>query len=149
MSNLRVYWEEYKRIELKGERTKRCFELEQLIHDEQKIMDVSRYDFNSRWARKIKAGTPTITGPSLAPAEDPEPAPTSNFTFEYAKDKIGENDFAILEECAMRAELYMVCLATILETVNPDNKSNMARRGQATNIAIKLFEEMKEKAQNG
>jgi hypothetical protein len=143
MSNLRTYWEEYKRIELKGERTKRCFDLEELIHEEQKKMGTSRYDFNARWTRKEAQAKPSLSGPSLEPTEEAPPVPTSNFTFEYAKEKIGENDFAILEECAMDAELYMVCLAKILEQINPDNTRNLARRGQATNIAMRIFEEKK------
>ena len=142
-----MLWEEYKRIELSGERTKRCLDIEALIHEEQKNMGVSRYDFNTRWSRREIEAKPTLEGPSLEPTPDPVPAPTSNFTFEYAKDKIGENDFAILEECAMEAELYMVCLAKILENVNPDNMRNLARRGQATNIAIRLFEERKKIAE--
>jgi|FLOH01.1.fsa_nt_gi hypothetical protein len=143
MSNLRIYWEEYKRIELKGERTKRCFELEELIHDEQKNMGVKRYDFNIRWTRKESEGKPTLTGPSLEPTPDEKPVPQSNFTFDYAKDKLGENDFAILEECAMDAEIAMVCLAKILDGLNPDNLRNPARRGQATNLAMRLYEERK------
>ncbi len=148
MSNLRTYWEEYKRVEQKGERNKRCFDLEELIHEEQKKMDVSRYDFNARWTRKEVQGKPTLTGPSLEPTPDDPPAPTSNFTFEYAKDKLGKNDFNILEECAMDAEIAMVCLAKILESINPDNARNMARRGQAINLAMRLFEERKESARN-
>ena len=145
MSDLRTYWEEYKRIELNGERTKRCYDIEALIHEIQKTMNppVSIYDFNARWSRKEIEAKPSLEGPSLEPNPKPDPAPTSNFTFDYAKDKIGENDFAILEECGMQAELYMVCLAKILENINPDNTRNPARRGQATNIAIKLFEERK------
>lgn len=143
MSNLTIYWSEYKKIELSGERTKRCLELEKLIHDEQKNMGVSRYDFNARWERKEAQGKITLEGPSLDPSPESEPEPTSNFTFDYAKDKIGENDFAILEECAMKAELQMVVLAKILETINNENKQNFARRGQAMNIAMRLFEEKK------
>jgi hypothetical protein len=141
LSNLRTYWEEYKRIELKGERSKRCFELEALIHEEQKIMGVSIYNFNARWTKKEIDGKSTLEGPTFDPNPEPDPVPTSNFTFDYAKDKIGESDFAILEESAMKAELYMICLAKILEQINPDNVRNLARRGQATNIAMRIFEE--------
>jgi len=141
LSNLRTYWEEYKKIEIRGERTKRCYEIEALIHEEQKKMGVSIYNFNARWTRKEVDGKSTLEGPTFDPVPEPDPVPTSNFTFDYAKDKIGENDFAILEECAMEAELYMVCLAKILENINPDNTRNLARRGQATNIAMRLFEE--------
>lgn len=142
MSNLRTYWEEYRRIEQKGERTARCFELEKLIHEEQKKMGVSRYDFNARWLRIEQQAESSISGPTLEPTEK-EPVPTSNFSFEYAKEKLGENDFAILEECAMNAEIIIVCLAKILDGINSENTRNPARRGQAINFAMRLYEERK------
>ena len=43
----------------------------------------------------------------------------------------------------MRAEAEIVCLARILDTLNIENQRNVARRGQAINIAVRKFEELK------
>ena len=48
-----------------------------------------------------------------------------------------------MEDCAIRAEAEMVVLARILDSLNIDNQRNVARRGQAINIAIRKFEELK------
>lgn len=143
MSNLSKYWEEYQKIEQNGERTRRCYEIEGLIHEEQKKMGVSRYDFNVRWERKEAQKKPTLSGPSLDPTPEPDPVPTSNFSFDYAKKKLGDNDFNILEECMMDAEVLVVCAAKIANIVNVENKTNHARRGMVSNIGIRLYEEKK------
>jgi hypothetical protein len=142
MSELSILWDEYKKIIQKGERTPRAREIEEKIHEVQKRIGTPRYNFDRRWERVIEAGTPTISLPSME-AESTSSVPTSNFTFEQAKARVGENDFALLEDCAMRAEAEIVVLARILDTINVENQRNVARRGQAINIAIRKFEELK------
>lgn len=142
MTELTPLWAEYNKILSKGIRTARARELESAIHEIQKKMGSSRYDFDKRWAKIEHDGKPTITLPPM----DAEPAPTvptSNFTFEQAKARIGENDFALLEDCAMKAEAMIVVLARIFDTINIENQRNVARRGQGINIAIRLYEELK------
>jgi len=142
MTELRDLWDEYAKIVQGGARNERALDIEAKIHDIQKKLGTSRYDFDKRWERNAEMGKPTINTPPMEP-EPEKIVPTSNFTFEQAKARIGENDFAILEDCAMRAEAEIVCLARILDTLNIENQRNVARRGQAINIAVRKFEELK------
>jgi hypothetical protein len=142
MSELSVLWDEYKKIIQKGQRTDRAREIEAKIHEVQKRIGTPRYDFDRRWEKVIADGTPTINLPPME-AEPTPSVPTTNFTFEQAKARVGDNDFALLEDCAMRAEAEIVVLTRILDSINIENQRNVARRGQAINIAIRKFEEMK------
>jgi hypothetical protein len=142
MTELRDLWDEYSKIVQGGVRNDRALDVESRIHEIQKKLGTSRYDFDKRWERNAEMGKSTINTPPMEP-EPEKTVPTSNFTFEQAKARIGENDFAILEDCAMRAEAEIVCLARILDTLNIENQRNVARRGQAINIAVRKFEELK------
>jgi hypothetical protein len=142
MTELRELWDEYGLIVQGGERTARALKVEEEIHALQKKIGTSRYDFDKRWERNSEMAKPTLTIGSMEEEEKPS-VPSTNFTFEQAKARIGENDFALLEDCAMRAEAEMVVLARILDSLNIDNQRNVARRGQAINIAIRKFEELK------
>ena len=142
MTELRDLWDEYGIIVQGGERTARALKVEEEIHALQKKIGTSRYDFDKRWERNSEMAKPTLTIGSMEEEEKPS-VPSTNFTFEQAKARIGENDFALLEDCAMRAEAEMVVLARILDSLNIDNQRNVARRGQAINIAIRKFEELK------
>lgn len=142
MTELRDLWDEYGKIVQNGVRTDRALKIEEEIHALQKKIGTSRYDFDKRWERNAEMSKPTITIGSMDEEEKPS-VPSTNFTFEQAKARIGENDFALLEDCAIRAEAEMVVLARILDSLNIDNQRNVARRGQAINIAIRKFEELK------
>lgn len=142
MTELRDLWDEYGIIVQGGARTTRALKIEEEIHALQKKIGTSRYDFDKRWERNVEMAKPTLTIGSMEEEEKPS-VPSTNFTFEQAKARIGENDFALLEDCAMRAEAEMVVLARILDSLNIDNQRNVARRGQAINIAIRKFEELK------
>ena len=142
MTELRDLWDEYGKIVQGGARTTRALKIEEEIHALQKKIGTSRYDFDKRWERNSEMAKPTLTIGSMEEEEKPS-VPSTNFTFEQAKARIGENDFALLEDCAMRAEAEMVVLARILDSLNIDNQRNVARRGQAINIAIRKFEELK------
>ena len=142
MTELRDLWDEYSKIVQGGVRNDRALSVESKIHEIQKKLGTSRYDFDKRWEKNAEMAKPTINTPPMEP-EIEKSVPTSNFTFEQAKARIGENDFALLEDCAMRAEAQMVVLARILETLNVDNQRNVARRGQAINIAVRKFEDIK------
>ena len=142
MTELRELWDEYGLIVQGGTRTTRALRIEEEIHALQKKIGTSRYDFDKRWERNSEMAKPTLTIGSMEEEEKPS-VPSTNFTFEQAKARIGENDFALLEDCAMRAEAEMVVLARILDSLNIDNQRNVARRGQAINIAVRKFEELK------
>ena len=142
MTELRELWDEYGKIVQSGVRTDRALKIEEEIHALQKKIGTSRYDFDKRWERNVEMAKPTITIGSMDEEEKPS-VPSTNFTFDQAKARVGENDFALLEDCAMRAEAEMVVLARILDSLNIDNQRNVARRGQAINIAIRKFEELK------
>lgn len=137
-------WNEYNKIFSGGKRTGRALILEPLIHAEQKRIGVTPvYDFDKRWDKVAKDGASTVNGPP-EPNSKPEipNAPQRNFTVEQAKKIIGSGDCAILEDCAKVAEARMIFLADVLDKMNPSN-SNVARRGQATNIAIQEFNRRK------
>jgi len=142
MTELRDLWDEYGKIVQSGVRTDRALKIEEEIHALQKKIGTSRYDFDKRWERNVEMAKPTITIGSMDEEEKPS-VPSTNFTFDQAKTRVGENDFALLEDCAIRAEAEMVVLARILDSLNIDNQRNVARRGQAINIAIRKFEELK------
>ena len=142
MTELRELWDEYGKIVQSGVRTDRALKIEEEIHALQKKIGTSRYDFDKRWERNVEMAKPTITIGSMDEEEKPS-VPSTNFTFDQAKARVGENDFALLEDCAIRAEAEMVVLARILDSLNIDNQRNVARRGQAINIAIRKFEELK------
>ena len=142
MTELRDLWDEYGKIVQSGVRTDKALKIEEAIHELQKKIGTSRYDFDKRWERNSEMAKPTLSIASMDKEESPS-VPSTNFTFEQAKARIGENDFALLEDCAMRAEAEMVVLARILDSLNIDNQRNVARRGQAINIAVRKFEELK------
>jgi len=142
MSELKELWDEYTKIVQGGVRNDRAREIESRIHEVQKKLGTSRYDFDRRWERNAEMAKPTVNTPPMEP-EPTVSVPTSNFTFEQAKARVGENDFALLEDCAMRAEAEIVVLSRILDSINIENQRNVARRGQAINIAIRKFEELK------
>ena len=142
MTELRDLWDEYGKIVQSGVRTEKALKIEEAIHALQKKIGTSRYDFDKRWERNVEMAKPTITIGSMDEEEKPS-VPSTNFTFDQAKARVGENDFALLEDCAIRAEAEMVVLARILDSLNIDNQRNVARRGQAINIAIRKFEELK------
>lgn len=145
MSVLTDYWAEYKVIENSGQgRTKRALELEELIHQRQKEMMVTPYDFDARWERMAKNATPTLTGP---PSPDSKPfeikTPVSKIEFDEVKKRLGGNDCALLDHAARVAEDKMIYLAYVLDKINPDN-TNVARRGQAINLAMGIYNKLKD-----
>ncbi len=147
---LREMWEEYEQIEKSGAgRNDRCREIEIEIHQYQKMIGASPYDFDKRWIKKQSMAESTLSGPPPAdalPPTDFTTVPQNNFTLEQAKEIIGENDFAILEDCIRHAEAWAICAAAIADKVNPSNQNNPARRGQVMNFARQDFNERKEKA---
>ena len=150
MLELRPLWEEYAIIEKSGQgRTKRALEIEATIHQVQLKLKNAPYDFDTRWEKNKLNGAPTVSGPpplESKPMEMEILPPQGNFSVEDAKKILGENDCALLEYCANRAEAIMVYLAHILDKLNPENR-NVARRGQGTNIANYIFTAMKAKGE--
>ena len=147
MTVLRDLWESYKRLELTTKtRDSKVLELEALIHIEQKKMGVSAYDFDRRWIRKEEMSKSSVEGPPSPDSKPPEEftVPQSHFTLEEAKEIIGENEFALLEDCAKKSEARMICLASILDKLNPTENKNVARRGQGINMAMVEFHKRKE-----
>ena len=147
MTELGDLWEQYQALLNSGsERNDKVRSLEEEIHRVQKEKGWSRYDFDKKWERKIENSTPSIEGPpamdSKAPTDE-KPVPVSHFTFEQAKKKVGNNNYNILEDCAMETEAEMICLAEIHNRLNPDN-SNVARRGQCINLSLTKFRTRKE-----
>lgn len=149
-TELGILWEQYKKLLDSGsERTEAVLAIEEKIHKIQKEKGWSRYDFDSKWERKRLISTPTVTGgtreqmDNKPPTEDDIPVPVANFTFEQAKQRIGDNDYNILEDIAMHTECLMICLAEIHNKINPENRTNMARRGQAINNDLFAFREKK------
>ena len=142
MTELRDLWDEYGKIIQTGVRSDRALQIEQEIHAIQKKIGTSRYDFDKRWERNAEMAQSSVEINSMEKEEKPS-VPSTNFTFEQAKARVGENDFALLEDCAIRAEAEMVVLARIFDSLNIENQRNVARRGQAINIAIRKFEELK------
>ena len=145
MSELRTYWDEYELIEKSGQgRNARAKELEALIHKKQIELKLPPYDFDAREIKKTTNAMSTVSGPPKADSVPLEvnTESTGKYTIEQAKKDIGENKCAMLEWCAKWAEARMVYLAFILDRLNPDNV-NVARRGQAMNVAIAEFNRMK------
>ncbi len=148
MTELGDLWEKYQALLNSGvERNNMVREIESKIHAIQKEKGWARYDFDKRWSRKEIMSQPTLEGPPDPQTEAPsseEIAPTANFTFEQAKKRVGENNYNIMEDCAMDTECEMICLAEIHERLNPENKNNLARRGQAINLTSKKYNKLKE-----
>ena len=146
MSALRDLWEKYKKLELiNTSRTSKVLEIEALIHEEQKKMGVGAYDFEVRWERRAEMAKSSVEGP---PMDSTSPSdfvvPQSRFTLDEAKDIIGENEYALLEDCAKLSEARMICLASILDKLNPTENKNVARRGQGINMSIVEFHRRKD-----
>jgi hypothetical protein len=142
--SLRILWEKYKVIERNGTRTSNAKTLEEQIHARQKEMGSAPYDFDARWDRNRINATPSVSGPPHPDAVVEKPkVPQVNFTLEQAVKIVGENDVAQLRDCAKFAECWMIILADELDKINPLN-ANVARRGQATNVALVEFRRRKE-----
>ena len=136
-------WTEYKKIEITGKRTKRALDLEALIHQKQQNLGMKAYDFDTRWIKNENMAKSNVAGPPMyARPEAITKPPQANFTGDQAKDKIGANDCAILDDCIGWAEARMIYMADRADKINPDN-SNVARRGQCINIAIAEFNRRK------
>lgn len=147
MSTLRDLWEQYKRLEaITHKRDSKALEIEALIHTEQKKMGVSAYDFDKRWIRREEMAKSTVTGPPDPNEEQPEvfTVPQTKFTLEDAEKIVGENELAILADCAKKSEARMICLAAIFDKLNPIENKNVARRGQGINMAMVEFHKRKE-----
>ena len=147
MSELRDLWENYKRRELSiHTRDSKLLELETLIHAEQKKMGVSAYDFDRRWIRREEAAKSTVAGPPDPDAKSPDEftIPQTKFTLEEAQKIVGENELAMLADCAKKSEARMICLAAIFDKLNPFENKNVARRGQGINMAMAEFHKRKE-----
>lgn len=147
MSTLRDLWEQYKRLEATThKRDSKALEIEALIHTEQKKMGVSAYDFDKRWIRIEEMAKSTVTGPPDPNEEQPEAftVPQTKFTLEEAEKIVGENELAILADCAKKSEARMICLAAIFDKLNPIENKNVARRGQGINMAMVEFHKRKE-----
>lgn len=147
MSVLRDLWEQYKKLELTThKRDSKVLEIEALIHAEQKIMGVSAYDFDKRWIRKDEMAKSTVEGPPDPNSKAPEEftVPQTKFTLEEAEKIVGENELAMLADCAKLSEARNICLAAICNKLNPEDNKNMARRGQIINMAIAEFHKRKE-----
>lgn len=142
---LRTMWEEYASEEQKGIRSQRCYELEAEIHTYQKMVGVSPYDFDSRWAKRDQIKKEMIQMPSLEPAPvQITIAPQRNFDYDTAKKIIGENNDAIIADCVRWAEAWVVCASFHADQVNPSNQNNPARRGQIMNFARQEYLKRKE-----
>jgi len=145
MSTLRDLWEQYKRLELSThKRDPKALEIEALIHVEQKKMGVSAYDFDKRWIRRDEMAKSTVAGPPMDSPEETFTVPQTKFTLEEAEEIVGENELAILADCAKKSEARMICLAAILDKLNPVDNKNVARRGQGINMAMVEFHKRKE-----
>ena len=147
MSVLRDLWENYKKLEVTTTtRNSKVLELEALIHVEQKKMGVSAYDFDKRWTRRDEMAKSTVTGPPDRDSKSPDEftVPQTKFTLEEAQKIVGENELAILEDCAKKSEARMICLAAIFDKLNPIENRNVARRGQGINMAMAEFHKRKE-----
>ncbi len=109
------------------------------IHAAQKLVGADPYDFDDWWNKKIKEGASTV---KISKGDEPpqKPVPQGNYTLEEAIEIIGENDCAILTDCAKHAEAEEVFLGHELNKLNPDNQNNYARRGMVGNRAMKKFE---------
>ena len=101
MTELRDLWDEYGKIVQSGVRTEKALKIEEAIHALQKKIGTSRYDFDKRWERNSEMSESTLTINTMD-REESQSVPSTNFTFEQAKARIGENDFALLEDCAIR-----------------------------------------------
>ena len=148
MTVLRDLWESYKKLELTNTtRTAKVLEIEASIHTEQKRMGVSAYDFEVRWERRAEMAKPSVEGPPPMDSTPPSDfvVPQNRFTLEEAKEIVGENEYSILEDCAKLSEARMICLAAILDKLNPTENKNVARRGQGINMTITEFHKRKEK----
>ncbi len=143
-------WEQYKKLlETGTERTDRVRDLEAKIHEIQKTKGYTRYDFDTKWAKKIANATPSVTGgtkeqmDNTVMAKEDIPVPTANFTLEQAQKRVGQNNLNILEDCVMDTEAEMICMEDICNRINPNNKSNVARRGQSMNLSEIKFRDRK------
>lgn len=147
MSELRDLWERYKSRELSNHtRDTKLLELEVLIHAEQKKMGISAYDFDKKWIRKEEMARSTVSGPPDPNSKAPDEfiIPQSKFTLKDAEGIVGENELAILADCAKKSEARMICLAAIFDKLNPLENKNVARRGQGINMAMAEFHKRKE-----
>ena len=142
MSELKTLWTKYKTFEQSGNRSDGAKKIEAQIHEIQKQIGSSAYDFDARWGRAERDGKPSIELPSLE-AEPVEHAPQANFTLPQAEKMVGENDTALLRDAVRWVEPRMIILADEANKVNPDN-SNVARRGQVINLSLAKFKEDKE-----
>jgi len=147
MKSLRELWEEYEILERQGvaRDNNQILELEQEIHLRQKSLGTSPFDFNKRWARKLEMGTPTLQGTKVpdVPEQTIVVAPQSNFTYEQARKIWGENEDAIIADCVRHAEAFIVVASYYADRVNPQNLTNLARRGQVVNLAKQIYDERK------
>jgi hypothetical protein len=147
MSELRDLWEAYKIIEVSGQgRNDRASEIEAKIHEIQKGMGSSPYDFDKRWEKNEAMKTESVTGPpdfNSKPASETQKVPQGHFSVDEAKEIIGANDLAILDDCAKHAEAEEIYLEHQLSKINPANRNNHARRGMVGNRAMQKFERRK------
>lgn len=143
--SLHDLWGEYKRILQGGTRIPRALELEKLIHEKQKLVGTPAYDFDKKWDKIKLDGTSTISGPPppTSKVDTAVTVPQASFTFEQAKEKVGENDFSILEDCNRMIEARMICVENISMRTNPENQKNLARRGQSINQTLNEFNRRK------
>jgi len=141
MAELKPLWDEYNKLRASGARNARAIMLEGLIHGRQREIGSEPYDFDKMWDKIEKDRTPSIEVPTIGGMIKPETetVPQSRFTFEQAKKLIGENDCAILDDCAKWAEVRMVYLSHVLNEINPAENTNVARRGQGINIGLGEF----------
>jgi len=145
MSELRDLWERYKARELSNHtRDSKLLELEVLIHAEQKKMGIGAYDFDRKWIRKEEMARSTVSGPPDAKSPDEFTIPQTKFTLKEAEEIVGENELAMLADCAKKSEARMICLAAIFDKLNPIENKNVARRGQGINMAMAEFHKRKE-----
>lgn len=143
MTDLTTLWRQYKNIQNSAsERTPSVRRLEEKIHEAQKFIPTPPYDFDKWWAKRELMSKSSVSGTTIETPE-PEKAPQANFSLEQAKQLIGDNDCVILTDCAKRAEAIMIYLAHELEKINPSNMNNPARRGQAINQTLYIFNDRK------
>ena len=148
MSELSDLWDQYKEIEKSGDTTGTLAKkIEKRIHEIQKGMSTSRYDFDKRRERHAVMATPSISGPPKPDSKvEEEPTSQHKLSYEEARAKMSDNDFELLEGYAEQYEIRAVVLAEILNKLNPENRVNPARRGQGINWALTQF--FKEKSEN-
>lgn len=146
LPTLRLLWEKYKKIEILGKRTESALKLESQIHERQRQIGSSAYDFDARWAKRSRDSVSTVVIGSM----DKAPEPTvrrAGFTMEDAIKIVGgKNNEEMIRDSMRYAEAFIMISVDELDKINPENTTNPARRGQGINIGSAHYNKRKENA---